>query len=54
MLGFELDFWDYATFASIFAVVLAGAVFIVWLAAFPVSTERPGWAAVSMPNPPRR
>ena len=35
MFGFELDFWDYATFVVIFACVLLGLTFIVWLAGLP-------------------
>lgn len=35
MLGFHLDFWDYATFASLFVLVLALVIFVVWLAGLP-------------------
>ena len=35
MFGFELDFWDYATFVVIFVCVLLGLTFIVWLAGLP-------------------
>lgn len=35
MLGFELDFWDYATFATLFLAVAAGVMFYVWLAGLP-------------------
>jgi hypothetical protein len=35
MLGFELDFWDYLTFVTLFLVVLAGLGFWVWLAGLP-------------------
>jgi len=34
LLGFQLDFWDYATFAALFVTVLAGlglAVFVLGL-----------------------
>jgi Protein of unknown function (DUF3302) len=35
LLGFELGAWDYATFAALFVLVVAGAVFLVWLAGLP-------------------
>lgn len=35
LLGFELDFWDYATFAALFVSVAVFLVFIVWLAGLP-------------------
>ena len=35
LLGFKLDFWDYATFGVLFLLVLAGLVSLVWLAGLP-------------------
>ena len=35
LLGFRLDFWDYATFAAIAVLVVSGVVFVVWLAGLP-------------------
>ena len=35
MLGFELDLWDYVTFAAIFVTGVAGIVFFVLLAGLP-------------------
>jgi len=35
MLGFELDFWDYVTFATLFLSVGAGIVFWLFLAGLP-------------------
>ena len=35
MLGFKLDFWDYATFGVLFLLVLSALVFLVWLAGLP-------------------
>jgi hypothetical protein len=35
MLGFELGFWDYATFATFALLAVAGIVFFVWLAGLP-------------------
>jgi Protein of unknown function (DUF3302) len=35
MLGFELDFWDYATFVTAALLGLSGVVFMVWLAGLP-------------------
>ena len=35
LLGFKLDFWDYATFAVLALLVLAGLVSLVWLAGLP-------------------
>ena len=35
LLGFELDFWDYATFAALFVCVVLGLTFVVWLAGLP-------------------
>ena len=35
LLGFELDFWDYATFVVVFLLGLSALVFLVWLAGLP-------------------
>ncbi|MFZ0828592.1 MAG: DUF3302 domain-containing protein [Verrucomicrobiia bacterium] len=35
LVGFKLDFWDYATFAVLALCVLIGLVFLVWLAGLP-------------------
>jgi hypothetical protein len=35
LLGFKLDFWDYATFGVLFLLVMAGLVSLVWLAGLP-------------------
>ena len=35
MLGFELDFWDYATFATALAAGVAVLMIFVWLAGLP-------------------
>jgi hypothetical protein len=35
MLGFELDFWDYATFAAIFVSVVCLIVSLLWVAGLP-------------------
>ena len=35
LFGFELDFWDYATFGVMFLLVMSALVFLVWLAGLP-------------------
>ena len=35
LLGFKPDFWDYATFATLFLLGMSGLVFLVWLAGLP-------------------
>ena len=35
MLGFELDFWDYATFLTFALAGLAGVVTVLWVAGLP-------------------
>ena len=35
MLGFELDFWDYATFATAFVAGVAGVLIYIWIAGLP-------------------
>jgi Protein of unknown function (DUF3302) len=52
MLGFELDFWDYATFAVLMLLVLAGLISVVWLAGLPgriaIARKHPDAEAVKM------
>ena len=35
LLGFNLDFWDYATFLVLLVCVMTGLAFLVWLAGLP-------------------
>jgi hypothetical protein len=35
LLGFKLDFWDYATFVVLLVCVMTGLFFLVWLAGLP-------------------
>ena len=35
MLGFERDFWDYATFLALFVCRVSFLAFLVWLAGLP-------------------
>jgi hypothetical protein len=35
MLGFELDFWDYATFLTVALAGLAGMLTYIWIAGLP-------------------
>jgi len=35
MLGFELDFWDYATFATLLLAGGAGVLTYIWIAGLP-------------------
>jgi hypothetical protein len=35
MLGFELDIWDYLTFATALASAVAGIVILLWIAGLP-------------------
>ena len=52
MLGFELDFWDYATFASALAAGVAVLVIYVWVAGLPgriaLARKHPEAEAVKM------
>lgn len=52
LLGFKLDFWDYATFAVLMLLVLAGLVTVVWLAGLPgriaIARKHPDAEAVKM------
>ena len=63
MLGFQLDFWDYATFGALAILVAAFVVFVVWLAGLPgriaVARKHPdaeavrvmGWAGLLVAVP---
>ena len=35
LLGFDLDVWDYVTFAAVFVLVAAGTVLVVLIAGLP-------------------
>ena len=35
LLGFKLDFWDYATAVVLFVCVVTGLTFVIWLAGLP-------------------
>ncbi|MGB6222006.1 superinfection immunity protein [Haloferula sp.] len=35
LLGFKITFWDYVTFAVLFACIAIGLTFIVWVAGLP-------------------
>ena len=52
LLGFKLDFWDYATFAVLALLVLAGLISVVWLAGLPgriaIQRKHPDAEAVKM------
>jgi len=52
LLGFELDFWDYVTFAVLALLVLAGLLTVVWLAGLPgriaIARKHPDAEAVKM------
>jgi alpha-beta hydrolase superfamily lysophospholipase len=52
MLGFELDFWDYATFVSLALVGVAFLCIFVWLAGLPgriaVARKHPDAEAVGL------
>jgi hypothetical protein len=52
LLGFKLDFWDYATFAALMLLVLAGLITVVWLAGLPgriaIARKHPDAEAVKM------
>lgn len=52
MLGFELGFWDFATFLSLAVLVLAGVVFAVWMAGLPgriaIARKHPDAEAVKL------
>ena len=52
LLGFKVDFWDYATFAVLMLLVLAGLITVVWLAGLPgriaIARKHPDAEAVKM------
>ena len=52
LLGFKLDFWDYATFTVLMLLVLAGLITVVWLAGLPgriaIARKHPDAEAVKM------
>ena len=52
MLGFELDFWDYATFAALFVLMVSGVLFVVWVAGLPgriaIARKHPDAEAVKL------
>ncbi|MBN9690212.1 MAG: DUF3302 domain-containing protein [Verrucomicrobia bacterium] len=52
LLGFKIDFWDYATFAVLALLVLAGLISLVWLAGLPgriaIARKHPDAEAVQM------
>ena len=52
LLGFKLDFWDYATFGVLFLLVMAGLITVVWLAGLPgriaIARKHPDAEAVKM------
>jgi len=52
MLGFELTFWDYMTFASLLAAAVCGLVIFVWVAGLPgriaIARKHPEAEAVNL------
>ena len=52
LLGFKIDFWDYAMFGVLFLLVMAGLVSVVWLAGLPgriaIARKHPDAEAVKM------
>jgi len=52
LLGFKLDFWDYATFAVLMLLVLAALITVVWLAGLPgriaIARKHPDAEAVKL------
>ncbi len=51
-MGFELDIWDYLTFATLFLTGVAGVTFWVWLAGLPgriaIARKHPDAEAVKL------
>jgi len=45
LLGFKLDFWDYATAVVLFVCVITGLTFVIWLA------DLPGRIAIARKHP---
>jgi hypothetical protein len=52
MLGFEIDFWDYATFVAILLALVAGVAVLLWLAGLPgriaIARKHPDAEAVKL------
>jgi hypothetical protein len=52
LLGFKLDFWDFATFAVLALLVLSGLISLVWFAGLPgriaLQRKHPDAEAVKM------
>ena len=52
MLGFEIDFWDYATFVALLLALLAGISVLLWLAGLPgriaIARKHPDAEAVKL------
>lgn len=52
MLGFELDFWDYLTFITLFMIVVSVILIWLWLAGLPgriaISRKHPEAEAVKL------
>ena len=52
LLGFKLNFWDYATFVVLALLALAGLISVVWLAGLPgriaIARKHPDAEAVKM------
>ena len=52
MLGFELDFWDYATFVAILLALVAGIAVLLWVAGLPgriaIARKHPDAEAVKL------
>ncbi len=48
MLGFDLDFWDYVTFASLFIIAAACMAVLLFVGGLP------GRIALSRKHPPKR
>ena len=52
MIGFKLDFWDYATFLVLFMSVAIVLVFLIWLAGLPgriaIARQHPDAEAVKI------
>ena len=52
MFGFELDFWDYATFVAILLALIAATTVLLWLAGLPgriaIARKHPDAEAVKL------
>ena len=52
LLGFRLDFWDFATFAVLVVCVVVGLISVVWLAGLPgriaIARKHPDAEAVKL------